>query len=265
MSLMNDILSSLQFPLFETAEQDLTLYSLGLAYGLIALGLNLGVAVIAAVNSALASYYGSSEAVEHPDLRPRVVLCICGQFIAAIFAGVAFTQLSIVFVWPAAATAGGIYLCCMVTSIYHAQKLWNWKRELRKEPLGMMSFIVSAMSFGSSVADEGWDSWIIVPAFTFSLLFHLMTLILRPVPSWETIVSASLLFAMWGGSIPVILKVPSFAVDWAVIFRCVTAGIEAIIMAAIGIRALVMMGERTSLIRYSDWLGNLSVQVIRLF
>jgi len=119
---------------------------------------------------------------------------------------------------------------------------------LYNAPLVVVSFVFSTLTFATCMAQPSStqiaynDSWMITPAFLCTIIFHLMTLILKPGRRFETIVPALFLCAMWGGSIAVTLHLyrPALlAHEGLVTCRCIGSSVEVIIMAAISVRAIV--------------------------
>jgi len=221
---------------------NLTLFGRAIVTGLIALGLNLGVAVIAAMNAALASYHSSTQAESQaapklPRMRYSVLFCICGQVGAAVLTGVTLFLMSVEYDPIAGLVAGGFYVVCLLITAYYILQSWGWKADMRTAPLVVWaSVLTSTVAFGLAMAHRWLDAYIISCAFAVTLVFHLMVIVLKPIQLSSIIVPAVLLCGLWAASIYVGLATRIF-LDAVVISRCIACATEAFLLAAIALRA----------------------------
>ena len=75
LSLMNDLLSSPELRPLPREGDSYSLDSLGMMLGIIAVALNLSVAVMAAANAALASYLSLRPEHKAPNIEAHLILC----------------------------------------------------------------------------------------------------------------------------------------------------------------------------------------------
>lgn len=234
----------------EAGEGYYTSYGRGMLISLVALGLTLGVAVLAGVNAVLAeSYAYKPEQPEIKDrLRSRMVLCLFLQFAAAVLTGVSLLLLIFEFDPNAAVVAFVCYFSGVLISVHDILpplSSFNWRTTLGKQPLVVISLILSIAILILSSIGMNNSIWTMIPASALTFLHHLFVVLRLNSPKGQiplhTIFYEALLCIFWVVGFGVTLRQffsPFDLRPWATIAQCVCGLIEAIVFAAIGVRTL---------------------------
>ena len=174
LSLMNDLLSSLKFQLFP-GEGSYSTYSLGILFGILAVVLNLTVAVVAAVNAALASHLSLRPEQKAPNIEARLIFCMIVLFGTAVVSGSSLILLSIDISHYFAFCVGALFLSGVGISILHILELFSfhWLKRVYKTPLSASSLILSTVAFIFAVSRPTSIIWLIFPYYLFTLIYHL--------------------------------------------------------------------------------------------
>ena len=123
LSLMNDLLSSLKIQLLPEGDS-YSLYSLGILLGILAVALNLSVAVISAVNAALASHFSFQPEQKAPNIEARLIFCVIVLFGTAVVSGISLILLSININPCFAICVGALFFSGVGISIHHVLELF---------------------------------------------------------------------------------------------------------------------------------------------
>jgi len=230
---MNDLLSSLElFPggVFYSA------YSSGILLGILAVALNLAVAVVAAVNAALASHLSARPEQKAPNIEARLIFCMSVLFSTALVSGSSLILLSINFDPYFGVCVGVLFLSGVVISIHHVSELFgfHWLKRVYKTPLSASSLILSTVAFIFSFARPNTTIWLTIPYHCFTLMYHLFADI-QNIPfrpgKWS-IICAFILCLYWA-----YYSIATFFFhsrsSWFMIAFGVASGLEAIILASI--------------------------------
>jgi len=237
LSLMNDLLSSLKFQLFP-GEGSYSTYSLGILFGILAVTLYLSVAVVAAVNAALASHLSLLTEQKAPNIEARLIFCMIVLFGTAVVSGSSLILLSIDISHLFAFCVGALFLSGFGISILHVLELFSfhWLKRMYKTPLSASSLILSTVAFILAVARPTAIIWLIFPFYCFTLIYHLFADIqnIPSRPGKRGITFAFILGLSWMVCLIMtcLIKIPDFLYA---ILSGVVAGLEAIILVSIGI------------------------------
>jgi len=233
---MND-LSSLEVQLFPGGVF-YSAYSLGILLGILAVALNLAVAVVAAVNAALASHLSLRPEQNAPNIEARLIFCMIALFSTALVSGSSLILLSINFDPSFSICVGVLFLSGVVISIHHVSELFgfHWLKRVYKTPLCASSLILSTVVFIFAVSRPNTTIWLTIPYYCFTLIYHLFADIqsmpFRP-GKWS-IICAFILCLYWA-----YCSVTTFVFQsrspWFMMAFGVASGLEAVILASIGI------------------------------
>lgn len=253
LSLMYSILNDSNFPIARPIRDGTyflyTPYGNGMLIGFVALGLTLGVAVLAGVNAALAAdYVYQSEWPGIKDrLRSRMVLCLFVQFAAAVLTGVSILLLIFTFDKQAAAVTSMFYFAGVIISVQDILfpiSYQTWKKALNKQPLVFISFILSIAILIFTTIDIDNNAWMMIPAVALTFLHHLYVVLRLNLPQdkipMRRIFYEAFLCILWAiGSGVTLHQFLTFdLLPWATITQCVCGLMEAIVFAAIGVKTL---------------------------
>lgn len=198
---MNDVLSAMNITLFGPGH-GYTAYSMGLFFGLIAVGIDLGVVVIAWVNATLASYYSSHYPSDgNPHLQFRIVICGWLQSLVAIFSGLSLSLLACAFDKLLGTITVTVYLIGVGISIYYMQKRWNWLQIVKSNKWLITSFVFAVITLGLSVSDFNPCTIIIVPAVAATMLNHLQIITPTGYPQRISSMITWFMFITWAGAL----------------------------------------------------------------
>ena len=170
---MNDLLSSLQLRLFPRGGS-YSLYSLGILLGIIAVVLNLAVAVMAAVNAALASHLSLRPEQKTPNIEASLILCMVVLFSTAVISGISLILLSINIDPIFTICVGTLLFSGVGISIFHVLELFgfHWLKRMYKTPLSVVSLILSTVALILAVSRPDRTIWFIIPNYCFILTYH---------------------------------------------------------------------------------------------
>ena len=158
LSLMHDLLRDLSPPPeFSTQGDTYSSYSFGMLFGILAVALDLIVAIIAAANVAMASHLSLRPPRKDPDFHGRLVFCMIMQLGTAMFSGCSLyilaLEIDVTF-----------SLCVLVSFIYGSMilmyqvfKLYGfkpWMKRSSKTPLLFILSIVSCTAFMLAVGSK---------------------------------------------------------------------------------------------------------------
>ena len=237
LSLMNDLQSSSEVPLFSRAVL-YNAYSLGILLGILAVALNLSVAVVAAVNAALASHLSLRPEQKAPNIEVRLIFCMIVLFGTAVVSGSSFILLSIYIDYFFAICVGTLFFSGVGISILHVLELsgFHWLKRMYKTPLTASSLILSTVAFLLAVLQSTSTTWLIIPSYFFTLIYHLFADI-QNIPSRP--VKRSITFAFIVGlSWALCLIVPCLVNSPNLFYATlsgIVSGLEAITLITIGI------------------------------
>ena len=139
LSLMNDLLSSPELRLLPREGDSYSLDSLRMMLGIIAVALNLSVAVMAAANAALASHLSLRPEQKTPNIEAHLIFCMIVLFGTAVVSGSSLTLLSInIDPFFTLFLSGGL------VSILHALELLgpHWVKRVYKTPLCLITHFI---------------------------------------------------------------------------------------------------------------------------
>jgi hypothetical protein len=233
---MNDLsLLELQLP---PGELFYSQYSFGILLGILAVAVNLAIAVVAAVNAALASHLSLRPEQKTPNIEARLTFCIIMLFGTAVVSGMSLILLSIHIDFPFTICVGVLFFSGVGISIHHVLELsgFHWLKCMCKTPLPALSLILSTMAFTLAVALRDETIWFIIPNCYFTFNYHLLVDMqnMPSRPDKRSIAFAFILGLSW--------TLCSFTTCFVngpdslyAILSGVVSGLEAITLASIGI------------------------------
>ena len=120
------------------------------------MALYLAVAVIAAVNVALASQLSLRPEQKAPNIEGRPIFCMIVLFSTAIISGISLILLSINIDLFFTMSVGTLALSSIVISIYHVSKFFDFElpKCMRKTRLSALSLILSSLTFILLLPDQ---------------------------------------------------------------------------------------------------------------
>ena len=175
LSLMNDLLSSPELRLLPREGDSYSLDSLRMMLGIIAVALNLSVAVMAAANAALASHLALGPEQKAPNIEAHLIFCMIVLFGTAVVLGSSLTLLSINMDPFFTLCVGAVFLSGGLFSILHTLELLgpHWVKRVYKTPLPVSSLILLKMAFIFSVAQRDATIWVTIPGcYAFILCLY---------------------------------------------------------------------------------------------
>ncbi|KAJ2914411.1 hypothetical protein MD484_g6002, partial [Candolleomyces efflorescens] len=215
LSFMNDLLSggSLQVELFpadpsKPSGKTYSTFSLGLMLGLLAIALNLTVAAIAAVNAALACHFTLNKPDKYnPTMEARITLCMLIQFMASGVAGISLILLCLNLDIPFMIVTSVLFFAGILISMYHLISLFaeEWFKELKNQPLHVVSLIISTAAFAFDVSTPTPSSWFTITTYGFTMIYHMLAVLhnrsrkTNELPRRVFIVGVILIAGCWGG------------------------------------------------------------------
>jgi len=233
LSLMNDLLSSLKIQLLPEGDS-YTLYSLGILLGILAVALNLAVAVIAAVNAALASHFSFQPDQKAPNIEARLVFCVIVMFGTAVVSGFSLILLSSNINAFFAICVGALFFSGVGISIHHVLELFPFDRlKPMKHPIASLSLFLSSCACMIAISQPDATLWLTIPNYYFTLTYHLLV-DLHDMPSPPGITCAFMLFLSWT-VFSIVLYFRNSRDFWYVITYVSASGLTAIMFAIIGI------------------------------
>ncbi|KAJ2935015.1 hypothetical protein H1R20_g1988, partial [Candolleomyces eurysporus] len=253
LSFMNDLLSgdALQVELFpvdssKRSGKTYSTFSLGLMLGLLAIALNLTVAAIAAVNAALACHFTLNKPTKYnPTMEARITLCMLIQFMASGVAGISLILLCLNLDKPFMIVTSILFFAGIVISTYHLVALFaeEWFSELTKQPLHVVSLIISTAAFGFDVSTPSPSSWFTITTYGFTMIYHMLAVLHNRTQKEDTsprrvyIVGVLLIAGCWAGCAAVTATLSEPHGQWENACRYVVltlASVEGAILLAIG-------------------------------
>ena len=238
--LMHDLLD---IPLLPEGDS-YSLYSLGIMLGILAVALNLAVAVMAAVNAALASHLSLQPEQKAPNIEGRLIFCMVMLFSTAIVSGFSLTLLSINIDPFFTICVGVLFFFGVAISIHHVWVLFgfNWRKYMDqpRPPLSTLSLILSSLTFMLAVAPPDTTVWFTIPIYYLILTYHLLVDIRNMPyrPGRRSIDWTFTLCLLWTASsiLTIVFKLadPSSALWYKITFGTLSSS-EAITLATIGI------------------------------
>jgi len=237
LSLMNDLLAKMEFELFPGGDT-YSPYSLGILLGILAVALNLAVAVIAAANAALASHLSLHPRQKNVNIEERLIFCMIVLFGTAVVSGTSLVLLSINIDLFFTVCVGFLFLSGVGISLYHVLALFGckWLERMYKTPLPASSFILSTAAVILAIARPDETMWFTIPNYYFTLTYHLLVVIQNTPsqPNRRSITCAFFLCLSWTACSTVTYAVNNQDLQYAIAFIVVSA-VEAITLASIGI------------------------------
>ena len=235
--LMHDLLD---IPLLPEGDS-YSLYSLGIMLGILAVALNLAVAVMAAVNAALASHFSFQPEQNPPNIEVRLIFCVLVLFGTAVVSGISLILLSININPFFAFCVGALFFSGVVISIYHVWALFGFNRLKRigQNRLSTFSLLVSSSTcMFAIIGQPDATLWLTIPSYYFTLNYHLLVDLhdLPSRPGRRGITCAFILCLSWTAFSVVIYFRNSRDSAYAITYITLSSA-EAIIFAIIGIVA----------------------------
>ena len=237
---MNDLLSSPEHRLLQVHERGAyySLDSLGIFCGILAVALNLAIAVVAGVNAALASQLSLRPEQKAPNIEGRFISCMVVIFSTAAVSATSLIMLFINVDTPFTFCVGTLFLSGVVISIVHVSESFDldWLKSMKMTPLSTSSLFLSSLTFVLAAIRPDTTIWLTIPSYCFVLTYHSLVDI-QNMPyrrgKWDiTFVFILCLWWMVFSFMPYVLK--SGDKSYAIAFG-VAAGLEAITLASIGI------------------------------
>ncbi|RXW20331.1 hypothetical protein EST38_g5513 [Candolleomyces aberdarensis] len=258
LSLMNDLFGgALEVELFpvdssKRSGKTYSTFSLGLMLGLLAIALNLTVATIAAVNAALACHFTLNKPKNgNPTMEARITLCMLIQFMASGVSGISLILLCLNLDKPFTIVTSIPFFAGIVISTYHLVVALfgrEYFTELRKQPLHVVSLVISTAAFGFDVSTPSPSSWFTITTYGFTIIYHMLAVLHNRTQREDTsprrvyIVAVLLITGCWAGCAAVTATLREGRGRWenACGYVVLTlASVEAAILLAIGIWDLV--------------------------
>ncbi|RXW12316.1 hypothetical protein EST38_g13537 [Candolleomyces aberdarensis] len=266
LSLMNDLLSgeSLNVELFppdssKRSGKNYSTFSLGLMLGLLAIALNLTVAAIAAVNAALACHFTLNKPTNYnPTMEARITLCMLIQFMASGVSGISLILLCLNLDKPFMIVTSILFFAGIVISTYHLVALFagEYITALKKQPLHVVSLLISTAAFGFDVSTPSPSSWFTITTYGFTMIYHMLAVLHNRTQREDTsprrvyIVAVLLITGCWAGCVAVTTTLRERHGQWENACRYVVlslASAETAILLAIGIWDLFKrVGNKTN-------------------
>jgi hypothetical protein len=239
LSLMNDVLSSLEIQLLAEGDS-YSLYSLGIWLGILAVALNLSVAVIAAVHAALASHFSFQPEQKTPNIEAHLIFCVIVLFRTAVVSGISLIFLSInINPFFAIRCVGALFFFSGVgISIYRVLALsaFDWLTRML-HPLAILSLALSSLACMFAIAGQPDATlWLTIPNYYFTLTYHLLV-DLHNLPSRSGrrgIICAFILYLSWT-VFSIVTYFRNSRDFWYAITYVSVSGLTAIMFAIIGI------------------------------
>ena len=233
---MNDLLSSPEFRLLPREGYPYSLDFLGMMLGIIAVALNLSVAVMAAANAALASHLSLQPEQKAPNIEAHLIFCVIVLFGTAVVSGSSLTLLSI--------NIDPFFTLCWSCIpfrwlVFNSPRLGiicpHWLKRVYKTHLSVLSLILLKMAFIVSVAQRDVIIWVTIPGCHFTLNYHVLVDIRNNMPSSPSKRGyAFILCLYWTACSVTTLALNSQDLRHRTAFG-VVSGLEAITLAFIGI------------------------------
>jgi hypothetical protein len=141
--------------------------------GLLAIALSLAVGAIAAINTAIASYYSlhpnrnkitkDNETETQVIMQNRVFLCMLVQFMAFFNSGISLILLTAKLHWPFTIVAIFLGLVSITISAYHLHVFfeWNWLKYVRR--YHFISLVLGSSALAFDLVTPSKTTW-----FTFT-------------------------------------------------------------------------------------------------
>ena len=202
------------------------------------MALYLAVAVIAAVNVALASQLSLRPEQKAPNIEGRPIFCMIVLFSTAIISGISLILLSINIDLFFTMSVGTLALSSIVISIYHVSKFFDFElpKCMRKTRLSALSLILSSLTFILAVARPDVSMWLTIPNYCSILTYHsLVDTQNMPFRLGRTSIDrAFILCLLWTASSITACVYKSRNMWYAIAFG-VVSGLEAITLASTGV------------------------------
>lgn len=205
-----------------------------------AVALNLAIAVVAAINTALACHLSLLPKQKPPNIEVRLILCVIVLFGAAVISGGSLILLSFNLGTVFAICVGVIFFSGVVISIHHVLTLFgfNWMRIMRSlKQLRFLSVCFSTLAFTLALTLQS-DAiiWLTTLTYYFTLIYHSLVAI-QNMPSllWSrgSIIWAFTLCLSWI-LCSILSYVNNLGLDSFLELAFLLNGPEIIILASIG-------------------------------
>ena len=240
LSLMNDLLASMEFELFPGGDT-YSPYSLGILLGILAVALNLAVAVIAAANAALASHLSLHPPQKSLNIEERFIFCMIVLFGIAIVSGTSLILLSINIDFFFTICVGFLFLSGVGISLYHVLAFFGceWLGCMYKTPLPASSLVLSTVAFILAIVRPDGTMWFKIPNYYFTLTYHLLVVIqnVPSRPNRRSITCAFSLCLTWTACSAVTCVINNQNLQYSIALGVVSA-LEAVTLASIGIGSI---------------------------
>ena len=202
--------------------------------------LNLAVAVIAAVNAALASHLSLHPPQKAHNIEGRLIFCMVVLFGTAIVSGSSLILLASNIDYFFTTCIGFLLLSGIGISMHHVLALFGfqWLKRLYKTPLPAASLILSTVAFILALSHPNGTMWITAPNYYFTLTYHLLAVIQNtPQPGRRSITCAFILCLSWTACsiVACVFSVLSTRALWYVVALTVVSSLEATTLSSIGI------------------------------
>jgi hypothetical protein len=136
--------------------------------------LNLAVAVVAAVNAALASHLSLRPEQNAPNIEARLILCMIALFDTVVISGGSLMLLSANINILFSVCVGVLFLSGVVISTYHVSEIFgsHWLKRMYKTPLSTSSLILSSLTLILALAQPDATIWFTIPNYYFVLTYQ---------------------------------------------------------------------------------------------
>jgi hypothetical protein len=158
--------------------------------GLIALGLSLSVGAVAAINTAIASYYslhpnpktqfirkGWNQKTAQKTMQGRVYLCMLFQFMAFFNSGVSLILLSAKLHWPFAIVFSALAILSSVVATYHLYEFFGLEWLKHVDRYHYTSVALCTVALALQLATPSLSTGFTVAAWGLSISTHIISLV----------------------------------------------------------------------------------------
>lgn len=231
MSLFNELLTKLNYPLYyrdkKSGKDFPTSYGLGMIFGIIALVINVGIAMMASVNGALSR-------TKKGRVLPMTFLSIL-QIGGMVTTGVSLILFTFAYQLDTGWLVTIIYGISVLLSLFHLRHSVPWENLRKNKGIAILSCLISTAVLACAVAHFDRDAYFIIPLYFITICYHLT--VLKSLKHPKSKVQLLLLYtvcplvlaAWWLGTIPIVRI-------WTLFFlipKLVLVSIEALILLVV--------------------------------
>jgi hypothetical protein len=230
-------------------------YSLGMLVGLLAISLSLAVGAIAAINTAIASYYSLhprpekfknwNERENQSIMQNRAFLCMLVQFMAFFNSGLSLILLTAPLHWPFTIVATFLGLLAMIISAYHLHVFFEWRWLGHVQWYHFTSLTLCTSALGFDLATPSKTTWFTFTATGTTLATHMVFILYAKStagnrPQFLAMLAAFFISIVWAGcAISTVVMSVGSTRGWArssMYIVCSLSGAEAVLLVGIGIK-----------------------------